>query len=49
MIKGGIGGSNTQTGIHFEGRVDIVTYLHNNVEGYQCVKKPFSCKENNGI
>lgn len=40
MIKGGIGGSNTQTGIHFEGRVDIVTYLNKQVVGYECIAKP---------
>lgn len=41
MIKNGIGGCNTKTGIHFEGRVDIVTYLNTEVDGYSCAKKPF--------
>jgi len=45
MIKGGIGGSNTQTGIHFEGVVDIVTYLNNEVKGYSCVAKPLNHKK----
>ncbi|PCM56908.1 hypothetical protein CP502_06240, partial [Campylobacter sp. BCW_8712] len=27
MITGGIGGSNTQTGLVFEGRVDLATFL----------------------
>jgi len=45
MIKGGIGGSNTQTGIHFEGIVDIVTYLNNKVKGYSCVAKPLNHKK----
>ena len=27
MIKGGIGGANTKTGLAFEGKTDIVTYL----------------------
>lgn len=27
MIKGGIGGSNTQTGLIFEGKVDLATFL----------------------
>lgn len=27
MIKGGIGGANTQTGLAFEGRIDILTLL----------------------
>jgi len=27
MVKGGIGGGNTKTGLHFEGRVDIITFL----------------------
>ena len=44
MIKGGIGGGNTQTGIHFEGIVDIVTYLQNGVKGYSCKQKPFNNK-----
>ena len=45
MVKGGIGGSNTQTGIHFEGRVDIVTYLNNQVKGYECIAKPQNNKK----
>lgn len=44
MVKGGIGGGNTQTGIHFEGIVDIVTYLHNSVEGYTCNPKLYNKK-----
>ncbi len=36
MIKGGMGGGNTQTGIYFEGRVDIITYLNEQVLGYKC-------------
>jgi hypothetical protein len=44
MIKGGIGGGNTQTGIHFEGKVDIVTYLNENVDGYNCIAKPYNNK-----
>jgi len=35
MVKGGIGGSNTRTGLHFEGKVDIVTFL-GTIEGYKC-------------
>lgn len=42
MIRGGLGGGNTQTGIHFEGRVDIVTYLNNEVAGYRCEQKPLN-------
>ncbi|MCK4441651.1 MAG: hypothetical protein KAU90_06570 [Sulfurovaceae bacterium] len=45
MVKGGIGGGNTQTGIHFEGIVDIVTYLNNEVEGYSCISKPLNYKK----
>jgi len=45
LIKGGIGGSNTQTGIKFEGKVDIVTYLNNNVKGYECKPKPLNSKK----
>ncbi len=44
MIKGGIGGSNTQSGIHFEGKVDIVSYLNNEVKGYKCIPKPLNSK-----
>ncbi|PNV83660.1 MAG: hypothetical protein C0627_03740 [Sulfurimonas sp.] len=44
MIRGGIGGGNTQTGIHFEGIVDIVTYLQNDVEGYSCIQKSLNSK-----
>lgn len=40
MVRGGVGGGNTQTGIHFEGRVDIVTYLNTQVEGYECAVNP---------
>jgi len=40
VIKGGKGGGNTQTGIYFEGKVDLVTYLHNNVSGYSCKENP---------
>lgn len=35
MIKGGIGGSNTQTGIRFEGKVDLITLLQSS-KGYEC-------------
>jgi hypothetical protein len=45
MVRGGIGGGNTQTGIHFEGRVDIVTYLQNDVAGYSCNAKPLNQKQ----
>ncbi len=45
MVRGGIGGGNTQTGIHFEGRVDIVTYLQNDVTGYSCNAKPLNQKQ----
>ncbi len=45
MVKGGIGGGNTQTGIYFEGVVDIVTYLNNEVEGYSCIAKPLNHKK----
>jgi len=45
MVRGGIGGENTQTGIHFEGNVDIVTYLENVANGYSCNQKPFNEKQ----
>ena len=44
MIKGGIGGSNTQSGIHFEGKVDIVSYL-NSINRYKCIPKPLNSKK----
>lgn len=28
MIRAGLGGGNTQTGIHFEGRVDIILNIY---------------------
>ncbi len=42
MVRGGLGGGNTQTGIHFEARVDIVTYLNDEVDGYRCEQKPLN-------
>lgn len=36
MVKNGIGGANTQTGILFEKKVDFVTYLNNNYLEYNC-------------
>ena len=44
MVRGGLGGGNTQTGIHFEGRVDIVTYLNDEVDGYRCEQKTLNNK-----
>ncbi len=41
MIKDGIGGANTQTGIIFEEKVDLATYLHLHVKGYTCIEKPY--------
>lgn len=38
MIKGGVGGANTQTGIVFEGKVDLLTRL-DQVEGYEIKNK----------
>ena len=35
MVKNGVGGANTQTGIRFEERVDLVTRL-SEIEGYTC-------------
>ena len=36
MIKDGIGGANTKTGLHFEERVDIKKLLEN-IDGYELV------------
>ena len=38
MKLGGIGGGNTQTGIEFEGKTDLLVYLDKKVDGYT-VKK----------
>ena len=38
MKLGGIGGGNTQTGIKFEGKTDLLIYLDTKVSGYE-VKK----------
>ncbi len=45
MIKNGIGGGNTQSGIKFEQKVDIVTYLNKYVKGYTCTPKPLNSKK----
>lgn len=37
MKKGGIGGANTKTGLHFEGKVDFLTFIQN--QKYYSVKK----------
>ncbi len=37
MIKGGVGGGNTKTGLHFEGRINIVDLL-NSQPGYKVTK-----------
>jgi len=41
MVKGGIGGANTKTGIAFEGKVDLVTFLQT-LKGYKCELNPNS-------
>jgi len=41
MKKGGIGGANTQTGVRFEGEVDLVTFLES-LDGYSCQLNPKS-------
>jgi hypothetical protein len=45
MIRNGLGGANTQTGIAFEENVDIITYLNNEIDGYICEAKPLNEKE----
>ena len=37
MKKDGLGGANTYTGIEFEKKTDLCSFLHNSVDGY-CVK-----------
>lgn len=39
MIEGGIGGANTLTGLHFEGKVDLLTLLLQ-IDGYRLEKIP---------
>jgi len=41
MVKGGIGGGNTQTGTVFEGKVDLITFLKT-LKGYSCILNPKS-------
>ena len=36
MIKGGIGGANTKSGLVFEERVDLIN-LFKNIEGYSII------------
>ena len=38
MKKDGIGGANTQTGISFEGKVDLLEFLDKKIEGYSVQK-----------
>jgi hypothetical protein len=38
MKKNGIGGANTQTGIHFENKIDLLEFLDKKIKGYS-VKK----------
>jgi len=44
MVKNGIGGANTQTGIIFEKKVDLVTYLNKNIKEYKCIRKDYKIK-----
>jgi hypothetical protein len=39
MIKDGIGGANTQTGIAFEGKVDFIDTLRS-LKDYKCELNP---------
>jgi len=41
MVKNGLGGANTQTGIIFEQHVNLVTYLNNNIQEYKCIEKKY--------
>jgi len=41
MVRNGIGGANTQTGIMFEQKVDLATYLNNNIAEYNCIEKKY--------
>lgn len=34
MKKDGIGGANTQTGIHFENKIDLLVFLNEKIDGY---------------
>ena len=49
MVRGGLGGANTQTGIAFEENVDIVSYLNNKITGYRCEAKPLVGKKTMGF
>jgi hypothetical protein len=46
MIKGGTGGANTKTGLHFEGRVDLATRLRT-IAGYEV--RPIPEKAGEGV
>ena len=41
MVKNGIGGANTRTGIIFEKKVDLATYLDTSIKGYECRAKQY--------
>jgi hypothetical protein len=38
MVRGGIGGGNTQTGAIFENEVDIIEFLATSVDGYSIIQ-----------
>lgn len=38
MVKNGLGGANTKTGIIFEKKIDLAKYLHDKVAGYECIE-----------
>jgi hypothetical protein len=46
MIKGGVGGYNTKTGLYFEGKVDLVTFIKN-IPNYDVKETPYTKNKKN--
>jgi hypothetical protein len=46
MIKGGIGGYNTKTGLYFEGKVDLITFIKD-LPDYECKETIYTKNKTN--
>ena len=46
MIKGGVGGYNTKTGLYFEGKVDLITFIKN-LPNYKVIETPYTKNKKN--
>ena len=46
MIKGGSGGYNTKTGLYFEGKVDLITFIKK-LPNYKVIETPYTQNKTN--